>query len=183
MAAQSLIVFVEGPHDELFFRRILQPELSRVYRSVTVIPHSAEKDAFVDGICSVCKTNGERYALVVDRDSAEYPCRTECKSRWTRRYPQVDDAQVHIVEEEIEGWYLAGAASATLRTHGILQTIDTSTLTKEDFERLVPKEFTPLQFKAELLGGYSLPHARARNASLDRFCMRHGLGELVPMRA
>ncbi len=89
-----------------------------------------------------------------------------------------DSTKMIVIKEEIESWYLAGISAKNLGLFKIKPFTDTEAVTKEDFERLIPKNFTSkIDFMIEILKGYSIVEARQKNHSLAYFMKKFALME------
>jgi hypothetical protein len=69
---------------------------------------------------------------------------------------------------------LAGISEADAKRFKIKPFYSTDTLTKEDFERLMPKKkFTPNDFRIEILNQYDFEKALSHNTSLQYFVTKY----------
>jgi hypothetical protein len=110
------------------------------------------------------------YILVVDIDDS--PCVTAKKQEAQGNLKNLSQDRVLVVVKEIEGWYLAGLCKDSAKKLGLKEIPEsTNTLTKEDFNRLIPKKFdSRIDFVREILKNFSLEIAQNKNSSL-RYCI------------
>jgi hypothetical protein len=78
------------------------------------------------------------------------------------------------VKEEIESWYLAGISSASLIKYKINSLGDTEQITKEEFQKLIPKKFESVSdFMIEILKDFSVNNAKMSNKSFAYLIRKH----------
>lgn len=78
------------------------------------------------------------------------------------------------MKEEIESWYLAGIIESNLSKFKISPFTDTQSITKEEFERMRPKNYgSSIDFMVEILKEYSLEQAKILNSSIKYFVSKH----------
>jgi len=172
MDLKTLYVFVEGDDDERFFSAILLPRLREKYGGVKVIKYAQKPKKFEylgKFIRSICSMRAD-YILVVDIDSS--PCVTAKKQEVQGNLKNLSQDRILVVVKEIEGWYLAGLYKDSAKKLGLKEIPEnTNTLTKEDFNRLIPKKFdSRIDFVREILKNFSLEIAQNKNSSL-RYCI------------
>lgn len=76
-----------------------------------------------------------------------------------------------MVVKEIEGWYLAGLGNTEAEKFKIRTFSETDTITKEQFNALIPKTFdSRIDFMLEILRIFSIEIAKQKNRSF-RYCI------------
>ncbi len=168
MPKMPLLILVEGPTDESFFKRVVLPKMRGVYGEITVVPYARMQPKLVCGMFSVFLQEGGDYLLVCDRDSHVHSCRTECKTFCTGKYAGLDTTRVRIVEEAIESWFVAVADDKLRKSRKWVHT-DTSGLSKADFHSMPSGTETPYDLQQDILASPDLASGRGRNASLEYF--------------
>ncbi|WP_369425531.1 hypothetical protein, partial [Methanothrix sp.] len=115
---------------------------------------------------------GFEYIFVRDIDSA--PSVEAKKEELTKNYEGLGKDRIAIVVMEIESWYLAGADERLFRKYGIASSRieHTDTMTKEDFNRLIPRRLSRVVFMHEILRDYHAERARGTNRSFRYFTDR-----------
>ena len=82
--------------------------------------------------------------------------------------------RVAVVVTEIEGWYLAGLDKSACHALGIPFKGATSGVSKEAFERLIPRRYrSTTAFMVQALGHFDMDVARRRNASFNHFMVKY----------
>ncbi len=71
-----------------------------------------------------------------------------------------------VVAKEIESWYLAGIPDDQCRKHRIKKPPRTCDVSKEQFNKLVPKRMTRIEFMQYILDCYCIETGKKTNASL-----------------
>lgn len=178
MAKPPLLILVEGPTDEAFFKRAVVPRLRSTYGEITVVPYARMQAKLVSGIFRTFADQGAEYLLVCDRDTHVHACKTACISRAVSTYSGLDPKRVRIVEEAIESWYAAVAGNAMRKTRQ-WQHSDTTGLSKSDFASLASHGETAYDLQQEILTSPDLTAGRKRNRSLEYFFARLPLREAV----
>lgn len=156
-----LYVFVEGPDDNRFFTYLLR---GLDFKIVEYANMSQKKIA--DYIKSIMSIPGSDYIFTSDADGLTIAQKTE---RIKAHYPYCECQKIHIVQREIESWYLAGInieKYPSIKRRKVLNTDNTS---KEDFRALIPRRYSRITFMIELLKQYNLRLAKERNISLTQF--------------
>jgi hypothetical protein len=175
MFRKDLVIFVEGPDDETFFKKIVLPLLKTEYRC-KVEKYAEEKPKEIRATLQGYVHAGFDYIFVSDHDKAKS---TEArKDEVCVKYPSVEKHRVVIVKKVIEGWYLAGLSDS--RCIGLRKQCDdtsfcgdpTDDLTKSQFKTIGKKcQFnTEKLFKLEILKYYSVHKAKGKNRSFNEFC-------------
>ncbi|AEF97005.1 hypothetical protein [Methanotorris igneus] len=170
MTYKLLYVFVEGNDDERFFERVIKPLLEKKYDHVQIIKYAEEKDEkIINWIKSIESMDWADYIYVADINNS--PCITRRKEKIKQRYKNVDNNKIIIVIKKIESWYIAGISPELAKKLKIKLThnIDANTITKEQFNNLIPKNDSRINFMIEILKHYSIEIARKKNKSFDYF--------------
>ncbi len=83
---------------------------------------------------------------------------------------------MQIVVEEIEGWYIAGLSEKDSRQVKLRPFRNTNSLTKEQFNRLIPPKYgSRRDFMRELLQHFSMQTAVSKNMSFRYFIQKYNL--------
>ncbi len=169
MSSGTLYILLEGNDDERFFRILVSPRLLRSYRAVKIWKYARERRQKTLKFIRVLQRTGKDFLYVRDIDSAPSikAKKEEIQSSFDHTIP---DRSLIVVVMEIESWYLAGLPPPYLNSFGIiLHHQATDTITKEQFNRLIPRHMARAQFMNELLRHYDLDWAVRRNASFGYF--------------
>ncbi len=162
-----LVMFVEGSDDTRFTESVLLPLMEPRFDHVQIYEYAEEKPAEVrDFINTIKRVPSWNYIFIADFDNV--PCVTRRKDRLVSRYGNLDAGRILIVKRLIESWYLAGLNQDSCAEFRIRPPDDTSAITKEQFDNLVPPRFDArTDFMLEILSRYDTETARDRNASFD----------------
>jgi len=167
---KQLFIFVEGVDDERFLEEILKPKFEDKYDLVKLVRYAEIKDEKVNSFIRSVEAMGASYIFMADINDA--PCVTAKKQRLKRKYKSLRLDRVIVVIKEIESWYLAGLDVETYKKFGIRYTPQTDSITKEQFNALIPKRFdSRIDFMAEILKVFSIDVAKRRNSSF-RYCLK-----------
>ncbi|WP_039767505.1 hypothetical protein [Caldicellulosiruptor sp. F32] len=176
---KGIYILVEGVDDERFFRRILEPELSSKYSFVHIMRYCGDEfrslknlQKYSNLIRAFVKSNND-YIFVTDIDDS--PCVTYKKEQIAKLIENINKENVIIVKKEIESWYLAGAEDNFCSKFGISesQISNTEKLSKEDFNKFIPRSFDRTDFMIELTKNFSIEKAKNRNASFKYFMEKY----------
>ncbi|MGB7789072.1 hypothetical protein [Methanoregula sp.] len=171
---RRLFIMVEGQDDVRFFGRIVKPLLAPRYDSVEIIPYACIKRDKVNRFLQSVRQMNNDYIFVADIDF-EHSVRDK-KQILYYRFSNIDSKSIVIVIKEIESWYYAGISGDLARELGITDPASTDELTKEDFNRLIPRRFdSRIDFMFEILKSFSIETAARRNHSFDFFASRYYL--------
>jgi len=168
MCNKQLFIFLEGNDDERFFENVVMPLLQERYYMIRFWKYSQRKPAKVANfIRSICAMNAD-YIFAGDLDSD--PCITSKKGQITKKNNQLAEEKIIIVAKEIESWYLAGLDEKTSKKLSIRKKIQfTDTITKEDFNRLIPKNMPRIEFMQKILENYDIEIGKKKNSSFGYF--------------
>ncbi|MDH7593308.1 MAG: hypothetical protein QHG99_03000 [Methanomicrobiales archaeon] len=167
-----LYILLEGNDDERFFNRVLLPYFEAHGHSVHIWKYACEKRKTTIQFLKSLKSQGLGFIFVRDIDSA--PSVRAKKEELIRTYEGLTEERIAVVVMEIESWYLAGADRELLKRYCINPAFFTSTdaLTKEGFNRLIPRRIPRVVFMQEILRQFHIGQARERNRSFQYFTER-----------
>lgn len=157
----KLYVFVEGSDDERFFRYYFSKKNVKIIQYANM----SHKD-FANLVRTISYTSNVDYIILTDADGASID---EKKGKFTEKRPTCDCSKVFISQYEIESWYIAGFNSIDCAKYKIKYIDCTDSVSKEKFETIIPKGFTPVSFKIEILKCFDLESAKKRNTSFRLF--------------
>jgi len=174
VAYRQLFIWVEGRDDERFFDGTVRTTFENKYDSVVVRQYAQmtrkEVGRYLRSIKWMCSAD----CVFVGDINAE-PCVTAKKERLRQRYG-VESDSVIVVIREIEGWYMAGVGDEASAELGVPVLKNTDTLTKEDFNQLMPERFNSrIDFMVETLKHFCTGMAKRKNGSFRYFAERYGL--------
>lgn len=176
MHSTLLYVLLEGNDDERFFARVLLPVLADEGYRVKVWKYAREKRKRTELFVRAVRKSGAGYLYVRDIDTAP-TIATKKREIRSWYHHAVSEGRIVIVITEIESWYLAGVSGSVLRRFGISEEIEsTDSLTKEDFNRIVPDGMSRIHFMRELLARFDTGVAMERNESFSYFMHRYAPG-------
>ena len=175
MTYKQLYIFVEGEDDKRFINSVVKPLFLQYYAAVIPILYAGQKQQnivkFIQTFNNQLNTD---YIFFCDLDSrGNVLCVTKRKEIEQNKYSNCfENERMIVVKEEIESWYLAGIAE----TFKMKPFADTERVTKEDFEKLIPKSFiNKIDLMIEILKEYNLEEARQRNQSFAYFVKKFKL--------
>jgi hypothetical protein len=178
MGYKQLFIFVEGPDDERFINQIIKPLLLERYNHIKTIKYAAMTPKTVIGFIKTFDSQqNSDYIFMCDMDARGDTslCITQRKTKEQIKFSSYPDSnKIIVVKEEIESWYLAGITSENRKKFNIKPFIGTDTVTKEEFEKIIPKNFgSKTDFMIEVLKEYSLNEAMHFNRSFHYFMSKH----------
>jgi hypothetical protein len=169
---KRLFLMVEGEDDIRFFGRIIKPRLVPFYDSVEIVPYASIRRAKVSRFLQSARAMGSDYIFFADID--EEKSVRDKKQVLYYRFSNIDGNAVVIVIREIESWYYAGLSETVQEDLGVAPLSSTDTLTKEDFNRLIPERFdSRIDFMFEILKYFSVDTAAEKNSSFGFFVKRY----------
>jgi hypothetical protein len=175
---KRLFILVEGEDDIRFFGRIVKPLFVSRYDSVEIIPYASIKRVKVNNFLKSVRQMKNDYIFVADIDT-ERSVRDK-KQILYYHFSNIDGKSIVIVIKEIESWYYAGLSRESILAFGIPDLSSTDTLTKEDFNHLIPRKFdSRIDFMFEILKYFSLDSARVKNNSFRFFADRYQLADAI----
>ncbi|MFA4875945.1 MAG: hypothetical protein WC586_00900 [Methanoregula sp.] len=168
---KRLFILVEGEDDVRFFGRIVKPLFVHRYDSVEIIPYACIKREKVSRFLKSVIQMGNDYIFVADIDT-ERSVRDK-KQILYYRFSDINGRNIVIVIAEIESWYYAGISPESAQVFGVTDLESTESLTKEDFNRIMPRTFdSRIDFMFEILKSFSIDTAIKKNRSF-RFFVDH----------
>lgn len=172
MEYRRLFIWVEGEDDKRFFEKIIEPKLKEKYTSVETRCYATLKKEKIDNFLKSIKAMGADYIYVTDINDS--PCVTTKKEEIQNKLRNIDADRIIVVIKEIEGWYLAGLSNTDADKYKIPIFDDTNTITKEQFNNLIPQKFVSrIDFILEILKNFSIEIAKKRNRSFRYFIEKH----------
>jgi hypothetical protein len=176
MSNRRLFILVEGNDDQRFFSRIIKPLLAPRYASVELVMYACMKRTRICKFINTIRAMGHEFILVADND-LEPSIRVK-KGVIQERICAVDPGEIMVIVQEIESWYLAGIDRESARVLGIKPPQFTDQVTKERFNRHIPKRYSSrIAYMLDLLSYYSIPVAISKNRSFHYFLVHYHLEE------
>jgi hypothetical protein len=168
----SLYILLEGNDDERFFNRVILPLLREQRYRIKIWKYAQEKRIRTIQILTSLRSMGVKCIFV--RDIDEGISVDQKKKEIMDAYDHVLSGEdIAVVIMEIESWYLAGADTHVLDRLGVKEEYSTTDrITKEEFNRLIPRRMSRIVFIQEILRNYDVATAKRKNASF-RYFMRH----------
>ena len=159
-------IFVEGAIDKLFMEKLFCDKLSLFGKNNFIIEYSKKDKKKIKGfITSINKMENADYIFLADQDG-----RQDKKQIILNKYSFLDEKKVFISIYEIESWIISGISQRLQKKYKIKSLgNDTSKITKEDFEKLIPKSVDKIEFIAFLIDDYNIDSAILLNKSLNIF--------------
>ena len=172
MAYRRLWVLLEGNDDERFFEKVVKPIFESTYNFVRSWKYAQKKSTKAKDFLRSIKSMDSDYFVWSDINGV--PCVTAKRERLLVRYDQIFGAEnIIVVIREIESWYLAGLDDKSCKEFGIRAFHKTDNVTKEQFDKLIPKKFeSRIDFMVEILKRFSVETAKQKNESFDYFMSR-----------
>jgi hypothetical protein len=175
---KRLFILVEGEDDIRFFGRIVKSLLVSRYDSVEIIPYASIRRAKVNNFLKSVRLMKNDYIFVADIDT-ERSVRDK-KQILYYHFNNIEGKSIVVVIKEIESWYYAGLSRESTLVLGVPDLDSTDSLTKEDFNRLIPRRYdSRIDFMFETLKYFSLDSARMKNTSFRFFVDRYHLADSV----
>jgi hypothetical protein len=169
-----IFILVEGEDDVRFFGRIIKPLLINRYDAVEIIPYASIKRTKVDNFLKSIRLMNSDYIFVADID-AEQSVRDKKQVLYSH-FSHIDGGSIIVVIKEIESWYYAGLTQESVQDLEVPNLPLTDDLTKEDFNRLIPRKYdSRIDFMFEILKYFSIDSARKKNHSFRFFIERYHL--------
>ncbi|MGC8785722.1 MAG: hypothetical protein ACP5RN_15235, partial [Armatimonadota bacterium] len=109
-------------------------------------------------------------------DINDAPCVTAKKEQVMQTYKLLESEKVIVVIHEVESWYLAGLDENGCKRLGIRNLDDTSAVSKEQFNQMIPQRVPARAiFLQQILEYFSLEVAKQKNTSFRYLCQRLGI--------
>jgi len=172
VAINGLYVWVEGSDDIRFFERVMMGVLEQRYDWVKIVTYAEESTKWINNFLISIKAMGADYIFAADYDSS--PSIAHRIQALQNSYKHCDAERIQLIIEEIEGWYIAGLEDESCKQLKVPCLKNTNSLTKEQFNNLVPKKFTSrIDFMVEVLKAYSISTAMNKNDSFKFFVEKY----------
>jgi hypothetical protein len=176
---KRLYILIEGNDDERFFKEVLKPVLEKRYDSIIPYQYASQRSEKTQNFLNSIIAMKASYIIITDINSS--PCVTHRKTALKAKkikHKLIEESNICVAIKEIESWYLAGLNTAALKKIGISYHYkSTDTLTKEQFDRLMPDKFRwRISFMMEILKHFQLDVAKQNNRSFKYFLEKYNLG-------
>jgi len=175
---RRLFILIEGVDDGGFFNRIIKPIFEEKYDYVGLWEHAQKSPkatrTFINNINAMSSDDlVADYVYAIDINAA--PCVTYRKQEKQNKLRNIDNEKIIVAVREIESWYLAGLDDACSKKCRIPAFKTTDTITKEQFNNLIPKKFdsSRIDFLQEILKYFQVEIAKQKNKSFSYFLERH----------
>lgn len=156
----TLFLFVEGPDDERFMKHHF------ANRNIKPVNYAGMTSKAVNNMIRTIKNTRAPYLFITDSDGA--PAATK-RQKVIDRYSECEDSKIIVVCFEIESWYLAGLNQPDSQKLGVKFISLTDTVTKEQFNAMIPRKMSRLDFMLEILQRFDEDDAPQRNTSYRDF--------------
>jgi hypothetical protein len=171
-----LFILVEGEDDVRFIGRIIKPLLIHRYDALEIIPYASIKRSKVDNFLKSIRLMNNDYIFFADIDT-EQSVRDKKQILYSH-FSHIDGGSIIVVIKEIESWYYAGLSHESALLLDVPDLPFTDELTKEDFNRLIPKKYdSRIDFMFEILKYFSIDSAGKKNHSFRFFAERYYLND------
>lgn len=163
---EELHIFVEGSTDSLFVKEVFNDVLLKICNKYTIVEYANKEDKKIKKyIATIKKVPNWDYIFIADQDG-----KLDKGNKILLKYSNLDDDKVFISVYEIESWIIAGISEKIIKKHKInFSSSNTSSITKEVFNNIIPKRMDKLEFISYVLSDYNLKNAVNLNESLNIF--------------
>lgn len=163
---EELHIFVEGSTDSLFVKEVFNDVLLKICNKYTIVEYANKEDKKIKKyIATIKKVPNWDYIFIADQDG-----KLDKRNKILLKYSNLDDDKVFISVYEIESWIIAGISEKIIKKHKInFSSSNTSSITKEVFNNIIPKRMDKLEFISYVLSDYNLKNAVNLNESLNIF--------------
>lgn len=163
---EYLHIFVEGANDKQFIESVFDTILKEICVNYVVIEYAKkEKKKINNYINSINSIPQWDYVFIGDQDG-----NVNKKDKLLSKYTSLDSEKVFISVYEIESWIIAGITEKFIKKHKLCYKIsDTSSITKESFDDLIPLKMERLEFISYIFDDYKILDAINYNHSLKIF--------------
>lgn len=163
---EELHIFVEGPTDSLFIKKVFDEILLKICNRYTIVEYASKENKKINKyIETIKKVSNWDYIFIADQDG-----KLDKRDKILLKYSNLDEDKVFISIYEIESWIIAGVSEKTIKKHKInFSSSNTSNITKEIFNNIIPKRMNKLEFISYVLSDYNLKNAVNLNESLNIF--------------
>lgn len=162
-----LYIFVEGARDKNFIETIFQKQLLSICKNYNIIEYSGKKNKSVNSYIDTIRKQIPNwdYIFISDQDG-----NNQKRNKVLHTYKSITDDKLFLSIFEIESWILAGISNRVVKKYNVSYNFtNTSNITKEMFNKLVPSSMTTLEFISIIINDYKLENAVKLNSSLDTF--------------
>lgn len=158
-----MYIFVEGATDNLFITKLFAEKLSLFGDNYNIIEYSKQKNKKINNyINSIKSTSIMDYIFISDQDGNK-----NRKQDRLNEYPNLECEKLFISIYEIESWIIAGISQKIIKKYKLKALgQDTSTITKEIFDNIIPKRMNKIDFISIILDDYDIEQAIKLNSSL-----------------
>jgi hypothetical protein len=172
MPYRRLYLLLEGDDDERFAQRVIVPALHSHYDHIQPWQYAQQKTEKVNSFLRSIKAMGASYFFLADINAQ--PCVSKRKDAVSRKFAELEVDKALIVVKEIESWYLAGVPQNNQL--GVQVPLNTSGVTKEQFDAAIPKDFdSRIDYMIEILKLFNVDIAAQRNPSFQYLAQRCGI--------
>ena len=163
---EELYIFVEGPTDSLFINKVFDETLLKICNRYILVEYANRENKKIKNyIETIKKVPNWDYIFISDQDG-----KIDKKDKILLKFKNLEEYKVFISIYEIESWIIAGISEKTIKKHKInFSCFDTSNITKEIFNNIIPKRMNKLEFISYVLSDYNLKSAINLNKSLNIF--------------
>lgn len=163
---KELHIFVEGSTDSLFVKEVFNDVLLKICNRYTIVEYANKEDKKIKKyITTIKNVPNWDYIFIADQDG-----KLDKRNKILLKYSNLDDDKVFISVYEIESWIIAGISEKIIKKHKInFSSSNTSNITKEIFNNIIPKRMDKLEFISYVLNDYNLKNAVNLNESLNIF--------------
>lgn len=172
MGYKRLFIFVEGDDDDILFNSVIKPIFEKKYDWVEIIQYAEKSPKWRANFLKSIEAMNEDYIYLADIN--DVPCVSAKKQKIQKKLKNIDEKRIIVVIREIESWYLAGLDDVNAKNLGIRTLSTTDTITKQQFNGLIPKRFDfKIDFMLEILKNFSLEIAKQKNSSFKYFVEKY----------
>lgn len=159
-----IYVFVEGKTDDIFISKLFNEKL--LIDNYLVVQYSTKKSKEIKNYINTIKQiDNSEYIFLADQDG-----NVDKKNVIMSKYPFLDKDKVFISIYEIESWIISGLSIKLSQKYKIRQiNLNTSKITKEIFDNLVPSSMSKLEFILYVLDDFDILQAIKYNESFKIF--------------
>ena len=150
MAYKAIYIWVEGDDDERLLKDKIEPELFGKYDHIKFLKWAKLRKVYIRSFIESINSMGADYIFLRDFDFS--PCISNRKEKTKNVYSFLETDRICIVVKEIEGWYLAGLNEEASKKLRIKNFVNTTTITKEKFDGIIPQNFDSRSLSDYIIG-------------------------------
>lgn len=160
-----LYIFVEGARDRIVFDNLFGKKLSLLGQEYDIVEYSTKKVEKINNfIKSIKSIDGCDYIFVGDQDG-----NINKKAKILSKYSCLEEEKIFISIFEIESWIISGISNKILKKYKIkFSYTDTSAITKEMFENIVPEHVSVLEFISYIIDDFDVDKSLELNSSFNQ---------------